>query len=52
MQNLKTINMPRIYISGAMRSGSSLISGILNGNSKIKILDKILKMHVNSVKIY
>ena len=39
MQNLKTINMPRIYISGAMRSGSSLISGILNGNSKIKILD-------------
>ena len=31
--------MPRVYVSAPMRSGSSLISGILNGNSKIKILD-------------
>ena len=31
--------MPRIYISGAMRSGSSLVSGIINGHSKSKILE-------------
>ena len=31
--------MQRIYISGAMRSGSSLVSGIINGHSKLKIVD-------------
>ena len=39
MNKSKINSMQRIYISGAMRSGSSLVSGIINGHSKLKIVD-------------
>ena len=36
---MKFSNSPRILISSAMRSGSSLISNILNAHSKIQIIE-------------
>jgi hypothetical protein len=41
MYNKKIEKMPRIYISAAMRGGSTLISNILNAHSKIQILENL-----------
>ena len=31
--------MPRVYVSATMRSGSTLVSNILNANSKVQIIE-------------